>query len=141
MRRRLFILCVPAFLVGCASDRKFPKLPYVEEEEDLGFGFYRRTLAEAVDTWWESIGHFEYLFYKRRKIASLVDCSVSPDGKHVIYQGGDENLLHLLRRSDLRDTPLTTSFPGLVKSFAWNEMRQTVEVTFRDGRKQSFSFN
>ena len=45
---------------------------------DLGFGFRRVVLAEPSQASFESIGHFEYLYFGDRRLCQVDACSVSP---------------------------------------------------------------
>ncbi len=135
-----FVLLASFPVLGYSSD-PLDKLPMVEEEIDLGHGFRRVTLAERVDVGFESIGHFEYLFYRRQKIADVTHCSVSPDGCYAIYHKGSSGHLHLFRRLDRQHTQLTTQFIGLPKSFEWSQDMKAVQVTFDKGLKKSFQLN
>jgi hypothetical protein len=108
------------------------KLPAIERTVDLGFGFRRVTMAEAVKGGFESIGHFAYLFYQDQKLCQLNGaCMVSPSGKMVIYEdansGGNIFLFHA---ADGKKTQLTPKFVALVNKFVWSESEGFVEVQF-----------
>ena len=49
----LFLLTANAFAIE----------PVIERTEDLGHGFRFVTLAESSNSKFESVGHFQYLFY------------------------------------------------------------------------------
>ena len=123
----LSLVVLPLFLSACAST------PRVERTTDLGFGFRRVVLAEPSSSSFESIGHFEYLYYRDRKLCHLGHCSVSQSGSYVIYQDGPAGYLFLFRRADGRLTQLTSQFVALVDTFEWHEDTSTVEVHFTSG--------
>src|SRR5271154_6177165 len=79
----------------------------VERTEDLGFGFRREMRSESSSSSFESVGHFEYLFYRDQKICQVGSCSVSPSGKFAIYQDGPSGKIFLYRRADRKVTQLT----------------------------------
>ena len=83
----LSLVVLPLFLSACTS------VPQVERTTDLGFGFRRVVLAEPSSSSFESIGHFEYLYYRDLRLCHLGDCSVSPSGSYVIYQDGPSGYL------------------------------------------------
>jgi len=123
MRIALFFFAVlPLFLGACTST------PRPERTTNLGFGFRRVDLAEPVSSSFESIGHFEYLYYRDRRLCHLGDCSVSPSGSYVIYQDGPSGELFLFHREDGQLTQLTSKFVALVDRFEWHEDTHTVEV-------------
>ena len=123
----LSLMALSLFLSACTSTSR------LEETTSLGFGFRRVVLAEPSSAKFESIGHFEYLYYRHRRICSLGDCSVSHSGRFVIYQDGPSGQLFLYRRADGRLTQLTTRFEALVDTFVWHENAGTVDVHFRSG--------
>jgi hypothetical protein len=109
-------------------------MPVVEEAADLGFGFRRVTIAEPVKVEFESIGHFDYLYYGDRRLCQVGACSISPFGRYAIYQDGPSGELFLFRREEEKVTRLTTHFIGLAKSFTWREETNSVEVNFGEGQ-------
>ncbi len=114
-------------------------LPKVERIEDLGFGFRRVLLAKPSGSNFESIGHWEYLYYRDQELCLLGECSVSPSGSYVIFQDGRSGNLFLYRRADGRQTQLTSQFVALVKRFDWDENAGRVEVHFTTGLSESYS--
>lgn len=124
------ILCLavlPLFLSACSST------PRAERTTNLGFGFRRVVLAEPSSSSFESIGHFEYLYYRDRRLCHLGDCSVSPSGSYVVYQDGPSGNLFLFRRADGRLSQLTSQFVALVDTFEWHEDISMVEAHFTTG--------
>ena len=119
-----FLVLASFGLSGCRT------APGVERTTDLGYGFRRFVLAEPVRASFESIGYFEYLYYNDKPLSQIDDCSVSPSGRYVIFQGGPSGNLFLFRRSDCRKTPLTTHFDALVETFEWHEGSGTVVAHF-----------
>ena len=125
------MLAVPIVFGACKSGP--PKKPVVEQTIDLGFGFRRVVIAEPVKVGFESIGHFEYLYYGDRRLCQVGACSISPSGKYAIYQDGPSGELFLFRREEGRVSRLTTHFVGRVKSFTWREEGNSVEADFGEG--------
>jgi hypothetical protein len=111
----------------------------VERTENLGFGFRRVMLAEPSRSSFESVGHFEYLFYRDQRLCNIGACSVSPSGKFAIYQDGPSGNLFLFRRTDRKITQLTREFIALAESFDWHEESGIVDVRFERKGLKTFS--
>jgi hypothetical protein len=95
----------------------------VERSQNLGFGFHRDVIAmQNPPGFFESIGHFEFLFYRHRKLCQLDDCWVAPSGKSIVYQDGPSGNLFVFFRDGERIIQLTKKFPGLVVEFQWHEL-------------------
>ncbi|MEW6283493.1 MAG: hypothetical protein AB1758_33090, partial [Candidatus Eremiobacterota bacterium] len=114
-------------------------IPSVEGVKDLGFGFRRLSLAEPSGVDFESIGHWDYLYYRDQRLCLLGDYSVSPSGDYVIFQDGRSRHVFLYRRADGRQVQLTSQFVGFVNGFEWHENAGTVEVHFETGLSESYS--
>jgi hypothetical protein len=125
------MLAVPIVFGACKSGR--PTKPVVEHTTDLGFGFRRVVVAEPVKGGFESVGHFEYLYYGSQQLCRVGACSISPSGRYAIYQDGPSGELFLFRREEEKVTRLTTHFIGLAKSFTWREEANSVEANFGEG--------
>jgi hypothetical protein len=122
------MLAVPIVFGACKSGR--PTKPLVERTTDLGFGFRRVVMVKPVKGGFESIGHFEYLYYGNQQLCQVGACSISPSGKYAIYQDGPSGELFLFRRGEEKLTRLTTHFIGLAESFTWREEANFVEANF-----------
>jgi hypothetical protein len=122
-----FLVVASVILSGCRSTS------VVERSTDLGFGFRRVVMAEPVNTSFESIGHFEYLYYGDKRLCQLDTCSVSPSGRYAVYQDGPSGNLFLFRRADSRQIQLTSQFVALVETFDWHEDTGTVAAHFTSG--------
>lgn len=96
-------------------------LATVEDTRNLGFGFYVDVIAEPTVNPSESIGHFEYLFYRKHKLSQINKCAVAPSGKAVVYQDGPSGNIFIFERKGERTVKLISSFPGLVNKFVWHE--------------------
>lgn len=132
------VVAGPMLLSGCAKVQ--PPRAVVERTTNLGFGFRRVVFAERISWSFESIGHFEYLYYDDQRLCQVGACSVSPSGRYAVYQDGPSGNLFLFRRADRRSTQLTTAFAGLADSFQWHEDSGTVDVRFASaGTPKSFS--
>jgi hypothetical protein len=118
------LLIVMAFAAGSL----FAQTLGVERRQDLGFGFHRDVIAEATPHSFEAVGHFEYLFYRDRKLCQLDECAVAPSGDTIIYQDGPSGNIFVFRRKDGRITQLTKKFPGLVDRFVWHEQAGNVSA-------------
>ena len=94
----------------------------VERRTNLGFGFHRDIIAEQNPPGvFESVGHFEYLFYRQRKLCQVDDCWVAPSGRSIVYQDGPSGNIFVFFRQGERIVQLTKKFPGLVVEFQWRE--------------------
>jgi hypothetical protein len=128
MKSTFFILAaVPLLLSACNSTS------VVERSTDLGFGFRQVMLAKPVQTSFESVGHFEYLYFGNKQLCQVDVCSVSPSGKYAVYQDGPTGNIYLFRRSDGKLTQLTSQFVALVDMFDWHEDVNTVAAHFASG--------
>lgn len=127
MRKLIIFAAMPLLLASCSTTS------HVERTTDLGFGFRRVMLAEPSPSSFESIGHFEYLYFRDRRLCHLGECCVSPSGRYAVYQDGPSGCLFLFRRADGSQTQLTTQFVALVEGFAWHEDVGTVEARFASG--------
>ena len=92
-------------------------------------------LAEPVNSSFESIGHFVYLYYHDQRLCQVGACSVSPTGRYAIYQDGPSGNLFLFQRAGRRITQLTPKFMALVESFRWHEEANTVDARFEAGHE------
>jgi hypothetical protein len=92
-------------------------------------------MAEPVKGGFESVGHFEYLYYGNQRLCQVGACSISPSGKYAIYQDGPSGELFLFRREEGKLTRLTTRFIGRAKSFEWHEEANNVEAKFVEGQR------
>src|SRR6266446_10567329 len=111
----LLLLVSLTALVYCAS------MPTIESTEDLGFGFHHDVVAESTTNSFESIGHFDYLFYRKRKLSQTDKFAVAPSGSAVVYQDGPSGNIFMFRRKDGEIMPLARTFVGLVERFEWHE--------------------
>ena len=121
------MFALPLLLSGCATT------PVGEHTTDLGYGFRRVVLAEPSQSSFESIGHFEYLYFGDRRLCHLGECSVSPSGQFAIYQDGPSGYLFLFHPADGRLTQLTSRFVALVDRFEWHEDRKAVDAHLAAG--------
>ena len=96
----------------------------VERSRNLGFGFHRDVIAEAAPPnaqVFESVGHFEYLFYRDQKLAALnsCECLLAPDGHAIVYQEGHTGNIFMFERDSGKTMQLTEEFPGLAMKMKW----------------------
>jgi hypothetical protein len=96
----------------------------VERSRDLGHGFHRDIIAEAAPPnarVFESLGHFEYLFYRKQKLAALnsCECLLAPDGHAIVYQEGPTGNIFLFERDSGKTLQLTQEFAGLAMQMKW----------------------
>lgn len=111
-------------------------LAAVEETRSLGFGFHVDVIAEPTSNPSESIGHFEYLFYRKHKLSQVNKCAVAPNGNAVVYQAGPSGNIFVFERKAGRTLRLTSSFPGLVEKFIWQKGGNYImALTDADGRR------
>jgi hypothetical protein len=141
---------LPLLLNACASSpRKVvlesttdfpPPGAVVERSVDLGFGFRRVVLAEPVQVSFESIGHFEFLYYDKQRLCQVSSYSVSPSGKYALYQDGPSGKLFLFCPAANNLIQLTSHYVGYADSFQWHEDTKTVDVGFTTGWKSKRTF-
>jgi hypothetical protein len=96
----------------------------VERSTNLGHGFHRDVIAEAIPPngkVFESVGHFEYLFYHEQKLAALnsCECLLAPDGHAIVYQEGYSGNILMFERDSRKIIQLTEEFPGLAMKMKW----------------------
>ena len=128
MKGSLFTLAlVPLLLSACSTTLR------VERATDLGFGFRRVVVAEPSQSSFESIGHFEYLYFRDHRLCQVGTCSVSPSGRYAVYQDGPSGELFLFRSADCRRSHLSSQFVALVDTFQWHEEEHAVEARFSGG--------
>lgn len=139
-RKRLFrchkfvFSCCAILFASCASSEK------IEVVENLGHGFHHYVFAEPTVHPSESIGHFDYLYYKNRKLSQTAKFAVAPSGQAVVYQDGQSGNIFLFQRKGESTIQLTSASPGPVETFAWKESEGYVAALFVDGqgsRKQT----
>ena len=121
-------------LTGCIN------LGKVETSDNLGHGFHHYVFAEPTVHPSESIGHFDYLYYKNRKLSQTAKFAVAPSGQAVVYQDGQSGNIFLFQRKGESTIQLTSASPGPVETFAWKESEGYVAALFVDGqgsRKQT----
>jgi hypothetical protein len=120
----LTLAAIAVLPCGCAASLR------AERSTDLGFGFRRVVLAEPSQSSFESVGHFEYLYFGDHRLCQVGACSVAPSGRYAVYQDGPSGNLFLFCRVDRQRTQLTKEFAGLADSFQWHEDTGTVDVRF-----------
>ena len=123
----LILAALSLFLAACATTSQ------VERATDLCFGFRRVMVAEPSHSSFEGIGHFEYLYFRDRRLCHLGDCSIAPSGKFAVFQDGPSGCLFLFRRADGTQTQLTSQFVALVDTFEWHEEVSVVEARYASG--------
>ena len=108
----------------------------VERTRNLGHGFHRDVIAEKNPPGtFESVGHFEYLFYRHRKLCHLnYECAVAPSGKAVIYQDGPTGFIYVFRPANAKPIQLTKEFFGIIDDYEWHESEGFVRVVADKGR-------
>jgi len=109
-------------------------MPTIESTEDLGFGFHHDVVAESTTNSFESIGHFDYLFYRKRKLSQTDKFAVAPSGSAVVYQDGPSGNIFMFRRKDGEIMPLARTFVGLVERFEWHEDNGYISVLTEDAK-------
>ena len=125
MTRIAFVLLL---MVACCR-AETPRLG-VERSRDLGHGFHRDVIAQQNPPgFFESVGHFEYLFYRDRKLCQLsFDCAVAPSGTAIVYQDGPSGLIFLFRPAEGRPVQLTQKFFGIIDQYDWHESEGFIHV-------------
>lgn len=119
----LLILTLVVAATACAQPSG------VEQRQDLGFGFHRDVIAEPSSF---EVAHFEYLFYRSRKLSQIDECAVAPSGKAVVYQDGPSGSIFLFRPGDGKIVRLTRKFVGLAEKFDWHEREGFVSAVVVD---------
>jgi hypothetical protein len=111
----------PLLVVSLIALANCANMPVLESSEDLGFGFHHDVIAEPTASTFEGIGHFDYLFYRKRRLSQTDKFAVAPSGSAVVYQDGPSGNVFIFRRKGGEITPLTQTFIGLVQRFEWHE--------------------
>ena len=122
------LIVVAAGVFGYQWYQRSSALKGVEQVQDLGFGFRRVTIAKQNKF---EMGHYPFLYYQNRLLCQIgagSPPSISPSGNFAACQDSRTGKLILFRRRDERLTDLTTSFIGIVRSYAWHEDQDTVEA-------------
>jgi hypothetical protein len=104
--------------------------PVIEKTVDIGYDFRLITIAESSNSTFESIGHFQYLFYKDKKLSQSGTCAVSPNGKTAIYQDGPSGNIFIFCPPN-KTIQMTKKSPGVVREFVWKGF-SLVEVRIYD---------
>jgi hypothetical protein len=135
-QNRSMLLAFVVMLGGCIN------LAAVEDRQDLGFGFHHDVIAQSTVNPSESIGHFDYLFYRNRKLSQSDKFAVAPSGAAIVYQDGPSGNIFVFRRKQNNITQLTSTFPGLVDGFVWHEGKGHIMALVGDagGRKHWMKF-
>ena len=129
MKYNLFVLVTSLMAFsGCISGAK------VEDREDLGFGFHHDRIAEPTVNHSESIGHFDYLFYRNRKLSQSDKFAVAPSGEAIVYQDAASGNILMFRPKQQSIVQLTSTFPGLVDRFIWHEADGYIMALVADSR-------
>jgi hypothetical protein len=123
----LIFVALPFLLVACATNSQ------VERTTNLGFGFRRVVVSEPSHSSFESIGHFEYLYFRDHRLCHLGQYSISPSGKFAVYHDGPSGCLFLFCSADGKQTQLTSQFVALVDRFEWHEDINAMEARFASG--------
>jgi hypothetical protein len=112
--------------------------PQIEKSVDLGNGFRRVTIAESSNSTFESIGHFEYLFYKDRKISQLGVCSISKNGTTAIYQDAKSGYIYIFKITDSAPIQITNWYFGPVSRFFWKDNPNEIDLELYDHPNMKF---
>lgn len=101
----------------------------IESKRDLGHGFQFIVIAKDSQSSFESVGHFEYLYFKKKEISQCSEASVRNDGKIAIYQDGPSGNIFVYHTTTNTSMQLTPKFPGLASGFQWLSPNQVkVEI-------------
>ena len=118
---------IPLLLSACST------VLQVERTADLGFGFRRVTVAEPSQSSFESVGHFDYLYFGDRRLSQVGAYSISPSGRYAAYQDAPSGDLFLFRSSDRKRIQLSRQCGAPVDVFQWHEEQNSVEALFSGG--------
>lgn len=126
--KRSVLLASVITLSGCIN------LTAVEDRQDLGFGFHHDVIAEPTVNPSESIGHFDYLFYRNRRLSQSDKFAVAPSGGAIVYQDAPSGNIFVFRCKQQSIAQLTSTFPGLVDRFIWHEADGYIMALVTDAR-------
>ena len=104
--------------------------------ERLGHGFklVRREVCNDP-TFWEAIGHFDFLFFKSRELGQVGQRSISPSGRYALFESAGKLLLFDAQDKSVCD--VTDGEFALPELITWYEKRQVVTVTYYDSHSPS----
>ena len=132
----LILTSCAGLLTGCVN---FPK---TESTEDLGSGFHHDVIAERTANSTESVGHFDYLFYRDQRLGRSRKFAVAPSGQSIIYQDAVSGNVFVFKRNRNVTRQLTSTFPGEVDRFVWDKGERLVTASMvpKDNRMQKRRF-
>lgn len=111
----------------------------VESDTPLGFGFHLELIAMPSSSGFESIGHFQFLYYRDRRLAQPGAWSISPLGNFAAYEDGASGDLCLFRSAGGQVSKLAARSATPVKKIEWDEKESYVQVYYQD-RQQPVKF-
>jgi hypothetical protein len=100
----------------------------IEKVFDLGHGFQNVHLGESIPGKYKIVDHYSYLYYGKQRLSRIQRCSVSPSGKHAIYQEAQSGCLFLFTPATNNLIQLTQRYIGYADSFRWREEANRVHV-------------
>ena len=80
------LLSMGQFSAG-PCDGKEPGYVLASDSQKLGHGFRLVRREVCVDVSFESVGHYDFLFFKRRELGSVGQWSISPTGRFALFEG------------------------------------------------------
>ena len=128
----IFFLCF-GFAINCAAQDDV--LYGVTVRENFGGGYDAATLSESSAAKFESIGHFQYLRYKGKKLCTLGDYALSPDKRFIAFQGSRESGIFLLDKKTHSLVVVASKFPGLVREFDWKAKEGFLTIRIHPKKK------
>jgi len=122
----LLLFTYTILMGGCFS------IPKTESTEDLGHGFHHDVIAERTANSSESIGHFDYLFYRNQRLSRSRKFAVASSGRGIVYQEEPSGNIFVFHRDQRAFKQLTSTFPGIIERFDWDKAEQQITANFVD---------
>jgi hypothetical protein len=109
------------------------------QSRSLGHGFVVRHIEKPSTSSFESIVHYEYLYYRERELGQVGKVFVSPSGKFALFERheGRRSNLVLFDSSTSQVRVVTDGAFAVPNQTNWREKEHFVKVTYFDNHTPS----
>jgi hypothetical protein len=108
----------------------------VESHRDLGHGFRIERHQELSNSSFESIGHFDYLYFEETNLGQCSDPELSPSGRYAFFQNSS-GFFKVYDSWGGRLFRLTVS-GGMYDALKWDEGSHYVTIIYKSGISERF---